>query len=294
MKLEDLFGSLSLDTFSRDFWGKKRFLSAVVNEELKKILSWDMIVAYLSTPEFYEKASVLLRSDSFSDAIEPKSLDEVLKGIDDGYTLQIRKLQNVLPKNSTLMSLARSLEEFLLAPLDSITFFYSTPDSSPTAIHKDIPEIFSIQIAGKKRWRLANEKCLTNQMSYNDSEFNEWQEYILEPGNFIYSPSYYPHQVKCVEEPSISVALIYSNIQFVNFLSFITEDPIIKEATMQPIPILSTPGSFNNATHYANQFVSLLSERLASLDTGMVLKQLKSQLEESLIYQGCSRNNDHE
>ncbi len=286
MNITDLFQSLPLETFSKDYWGKKRYLSKNINEELQNILSWDMIRSYLSNQEFYRKTSVLLRSDSFSDAIQPQSLPEVLKGISDGYTLQIRKLQNVLPVNSKLMKLAKSLESFLIAPLDSITFFYSTPDSSPTAIHKDIPEIFSIQISGKKKWLLSDTKCLTDQMSFEHNEITDWKEYILEPGNFIYSPSYFPHQVKCVEEPSMSVALIFNNIHFGNILSYITEDSVVKEFMMRPMPIMGENNCFSAAPEKIKEFFGIISSRLSTFDANHISNEIKDQLSEALVHQG--------
>jgi ribosomal protein L16 Arg81 hydroxylase len=284
MNVMSLLAPLEYEQFSREYWGKKPFYSGIVHELPNDLPNWETIKKYLKDPNFYKKACVLLRSNSFEvDEQQPKSLGDVEAGVKRGLTCQIRLLQRVLPQNSLVVQLGRAFEQFILQPLDSITFFYSLPDSQPTAIHKDLGEIFSIQLAGKKRWKIAPEKCITAQMSFTEEEFTQYQSYELEAGNLIYSPSYLPHQVKCVESASSSIAFVFRNIQMGNILEYLKEtNNELKEWLIKPLPIMGVPLVLATAQEEITKFKSILINAINQLNAGSTQKELASALSVSI------------
>lgn len=267
MDVTSLLQPLSLESFASEYWGEQEYYNCRMNEELQKLIHIDAIFSYLEDATFYQKACVFLRSDSYDDMLKPTSLNEVKEGLTRGLTLQIRHLQNYLPKEMGLMQLAQHLQSILMYPLDSITLFYSLPTSMPTAIHKDLVEIFSLQISGKKKWLIAKDKCLTEQMSFKSEDITEWSEYILSAGQSMYLPSYLPHQVKCVDEPSTSIALIFKNMQYKNILGYIEASDLISRWLVKPMPILGEQKLYQIADEKIKLFLNQLSNQCLSFNS---------------------------
>lgn len=278
LTLSSLLQPLSVQHFARDFWGSKMYFSKQQRNEISQLLSWDAMSHLLKDKAIYDKTEILLRSDSFDTTNRPNSYSQVMQGIEDGYTLQVRYLDRILPDDSPVVQFSKQIESVIMQPMDSITFFYSQPSSYPTAIHKDISEIFSLQIAGKKRWKITNEKCLTDQMCFEEGEITDWNEYTLEAGNFMYLASCLPHQVQCVDEPSISVAFVFSSIQMNSLLWYINENPAIKQLLAKPLPILGDPDCINVAHEKIRELFELQASHCDSMNSTEVIKTLQNQL----------------
>jgi ribosomal protein L16 Arg81 hydroxylase len=277
--ISEIFTPITLNKFASEYWGENEFFSEKKHDILTNLITFEDIKEYLTTSSFYQQATVLLRSNSFSvDETQPQSLADVMSGIEKGLTLQVRNLQKVLPHEATLMQLTKQLEKILITPLDSITLFYSLPNSEPTAIHKDIGEIFSIQISGKKRWKIANKKCLTDQMSFVEGEITDWEYYLLEAGNMMYLPSYLPHQVKCIQEASTSVALVFRNIQFENVLYYLKEDPILREWLIKPLPFINKDVQDQATSNKLDQFLGILANKALNFDKVSMMNDLSVRL----------------
>lgn len=280
LNLQHVLEPLKFDEWLNDYWGQKPFYNTQSKPEFSDLISIEDIHQSLKSAEFYETANVLLRSDSFDTMQCPQNYDEVVQGIDAGLTLQIRNLEKTLPQDSILLQLARTMESILLHPLDSITFFQSQPHSKPTAIHKDIGEIFSFQIAGKKQWKLAIEKNLSEKMCFENTDIQDWNTYRLEAGQCMYLPSYLPHQVKCVEEESVSVALVFKNIQHLSILAHLQEDLKLKSLLIRPLPPLGNTHLKNSAKEKMLLFKQQLIQSVENWDHDQFIDDLHDMLAE--------------
>lgn len=266
MDIFDFLAPFSLTEWVKEYWGNKPFRHPVNKPLMTELLTVEEMHYYLKNPKFYQTNAVLLRSTSFTSIQKAQSYADVLAGIAAGLTLQVRNIESVLPKDSKLIQLANSIQTTSLFPLDSITFFQSQPQSQPTAIHKDISEIFSIQLAGKKRWLLAQEKEFSDKMAYEEGEITAWDTHVLEPGDVMYLSSYLPHQVKCVEEESISVAMVFPTIQYTSFFEYLKEDPALKQWLLRAIPPMGEQALMAENTIEMAEFKSILLEKISSLD----------------------------
>lgn len=275
----------NLDIFfnmlNEKYWGINKYINFDKSKEIANLLTWEFMQEKLKDKETFKKISVLLRSTSFYNDVEkPVSLDDVLIGIDKGYTLQVRNIENILTEDMFLKELLSQFCDAIQFPLDSVTFFYSHPHSVPTAIHKDLGEIFSFQISGKKNWKIAKKQSFTDQMYFKENEFVDIENFVLEAGNFMYLPSYLPHQVKCIDEPSISVAFVFKNISYLLLLGYITDDISIRPQILRPLPIVNTSCEMRQFKNNIANLVELIKDKFFHIDRKNLLKCIENLLEQ--------------
>ncbi len=280
MKVDQFLHPLNTKEFCSDYWGEKIFFNTRVQNQIKELVKWDDIKALLREKEFYNITNVLLRSNSFTDFIHPKDYDEAMRGIDNGMTLQIRNLHKALDEKCNLRVMLDAFESLIVHPINSLTLFYCLPIAKETAIHKDISEIFSLQVSGKKKWWISDVKNLTEKMCFDEGEITDWNEYTLTSGNMMYLPSYLPHQVKCVDEPSLSVACVFNSLQFSGLLEHLQENLSIKEWCKKPLPLWRNH-EISSATQYKiHEFLRLVINHYQRLDINHFHKEIRVILEE--------------
>lgn len=279
---DSLLSPLSLADFATDYWGKALYRSGIHHQELPSLLSWEEMQTRLASDDFFHQTELLLRSNSFDTSNRPSQFSDIQKGLENGLTLQVRQLQNSLPSDHPVVQLARTLEKILLQPLSSITFFYSLPGSAPTAIHKDVSEIFSFQLEGKKKWKITDQKCFSESLCYQEGDITTWSEFVIDSGQFMYLPSYLPHQVQCVDAASASVAFVYNNIPFDNILWYLKQSPVLQEMLHAPLPILGDTTLHTVASGQIQRFLDALSSSAQQLHSTQLTRELYEQFSEHI------------
>lgn len=149
------------------------------------------------------------------------NLNQLYKAYDEGHTLIINELQRFSPK---LAELCRHLYEAFNYP--AVTNAYLTPpDSTGLHPHFDTHDVFVLQIAGKKNWKLFGSPTETPllgtfQPVIPESALPAPNERIqLAAGDLLYVPRGVIHCAEAMEESSLHVTVGIYPTQWADLLS---------------------------------------------------------------------------
>lgn len=184
-----LLGGISPDVFLRDYWQKKPLLIRQAFAELDNPLSPDEL-AGLALEEEVESRIVLtqgatpweLRRGPFSEE-DFKTLPE------QDWTLLVQAVDQFVPEVAELMKAFSFLPTWRL---DDVMISYAAPGGS-VGPHYDNYDVFLLQSHGRRRWKIGQD-CNDQSplLDHPDlrilSDFQELQEYVLEPGDMLYIP----------------------------------------------------------------------------------------------------------
>jgi 50S ribosomal protein L16 3-hydroxylase len=112
----------------------------------------------------------------------------------DGWTVLVQEADRQVP------ALAELLERFRFVPnwrLDDVMVSYAT-DGGGVGPHVDRYDVFLIQVAGSRRWRIGSEPLTEVRLQPGTdypvlATFEPDDEWVLEPGDVLYLPPLVPH-----------------------------------------------------------------------------------------------------
>lgn len=208
--VEELFDPVGTDAFVSRYWSEQVLKLATENPmRFQGLFSLDELEGYMRMPRFFEHQKVALRDASRTDPIHPKAISEVFERISHGDTLQIIGLEHFLPDTHPLIRLYRGIEKLCGAPGRAASLFLTPPGRQGLTLHHDDFEIFTLQLAGSKRWFLYD---LSDPIE-TPSEYGPTPEpsvvHDVSAGDFLYTPKCLKHRVESQDEMSLSVALVY-------------------------------------------------------------------------------------
>lgn len=262
VNLERFLGTITLSEWTKNYRSIKPHINHIDQTISNQLVTAKWVHEQLQNPDIYKTCDIFLRTDSFKNMDRVENYNSIIEGLDSGKTLQIRNLESILPMTSPLLTLAHNIEKTLLFRLNSITYFQSRPGSIATAIHKDISEIFSIQLAGKKLWKFANKRDLTEKMCYLEKDINFAFTNVMKAGDVVYSPCYLPHQVQCIEEESISVAMVFSCAEYRTLWEIIKSNPELNHWLHRSTPPLGNSINSNGSEEDFKEFKELLVKNI--------------------------------
>lgn len=184
-----MLGNLSADEFLRDYWQTKPLLIRQAFPDFENPLSPDEL-AGLSLEEEIESRIVLehgiqpweLRRGPFSEE-DYKALPET------DWTLLVQAVDQFVPE------VAEILKAFNFLPswrLDDVMISYATPGGS-VGPHYDNYDVFLLQGHGRRRWKIG-QRCASDSamLEHQDlrilAQFEQQDEWVLEPGDMLYLP----------------------------------------------------------------------------------------------------------
>lgn len=265
INLERFLGTVTLSEWTKNYRSIQPHINHIDQTISNQLVTAKWVHEQLQNPEIYKTNHIFLRTDSYTNMKRVENYSTILEGLDSGKTLQIRNLETILPITSSLLALANNIEATLLFRLNSITYFQSRPGSIATAIHKDISEIFSIQLAGKKLWKFSNERDLTEKKFYIEKEVNFSFSKVMGAGDAVYSPSYLPHQVQCIDEESVSVAMVFSCPEYRSFWEIIKNKPELNHWLHRSTPPLGANINPSSSQADFKEFKKLLIKNINQL-----------------------------
>ncbi len=184
-----VLGGLSADQFLREYWQKKPLLIRQAFPEFENPLSPDEL-AGLSLEEEIESRIVLehgqrpweLRRGPFSEE-DYKNLPE------RDWTLLVQAVDQFVPEVGDLLRAFGFLPRWRL---DDVMISYATPGGS-VGPHYDNYDVFLLQGHGRRRWKVG-QYCSpdTTMLDHPDlrilANFDQRDEWVLEPGDMLYLP----------------------------------------------------------------------------------------------------------
>ncbi|VUD56545.1 50S ribosomal protein L16 3-hydroxylase [Thalassocella blandensis] len=209
-------GSMPIDEFLRDYWQKKPVLIRQAFTDLQDIISADEL-AGLSLEEDVNSRLIIetptqpASTTTSTTNSTPQSNWQVQHGpLADGtfsnlpeshWSLLVQHVDALDP------NVNQFLQNFRFIPnwrLDDIMISYAT-DMGGVGPHFDYYDVFLIQAAGKRRWRLG-QNCNSQSALVPDQpmkllqEFTTSEDWIVEPGDLLYVPAQLAHWGEAIGE----------------------------------------------------------------------------------------------
>lgn len=120
----------------------------------------------------------------------------------NGFSVQIRNLERILPLESALVLFARRTAKDCGKPLDSLSAFITPPKEQALKPHADRTDIMTVQLSGRKTWSIYSSDVPSTALRTVD----------LRPGRSLFVPAGVWHAARASEQQSVSVGIVLAAI----------------------------------------------------------------------------------
>lgn len=217
-RFERVLGPLGLFTFMSTYWANRPVCiqKAFDVADYPKSSDVDFLLTSLSRIDrdwvqvVREGRSVT--PDRFVGPDGVLDLTRIYAAYGGGFTVQLAKMQL---RNAVIGELARAAERGLAnrgIALERMigSHLYLTPaNSRGLSPHVDDHDVFVLQLAGTKYWRVSPTLWQRESSAAPSEAFsrNEYLSYKLEPGDMLYVPKYFVHDAHTESDSSIHITL---------------------------------------------------------------------------------------
>jgi 50S ribosomal protein L16 3-hydroxylase len=238
-----LLGGISARVFLRDYWQKKPLLIRQAIPDFQSPIDPDEL-AGLALEEEVESRLVLEHGERPWEMRRGPFAEDAFSELPEReWTLLVQSVDQFVPE------VAELLENFRFLPswrIDDIMISYAAPGGS-VGPHFDNYDVFLLQGHGKRHWKVGQMCDSQSQLiEHADlrilAEFQDSEEWTLEPGDMLYLPPRLAHWGVAVDEcvtysvgfraPSAAEVLTH----FTDFLSqFLPDEDRYSDADAQPV-----------------------------------------------------------
>ncbi|MBO3274201.1 ribosomal protein uL16 3-hydroxylase [Pseudomonas schmalbachii] len=189
-----LLGGISAEEFLRDYWQKKPLLIRKAMPEFSSPLSPDEL-AGLALEDMIESRIVIEHGNNPWELRRGPFKEEDFKTLPErDWTLLVQAVDQFIPE------VAELLEHFRFLPswrIDDVMISYAAPGGG-VGPHFDNYDVFLLQGHGKRRWKIgqtcdADSPLLTHPDLRILAQFDQSDEWVLEPGDMLYLPPRIAH-----------------------------------------------------------------------------------------------------
>lgn len=238
-----LLGGLTAAEFLRDYWQKKPLLIRQAFTDFENPISPDEL-AGLSLEEEVESRIVIENGERpFEMRRGPFAEDAYASLPETEWTLLVQAVDQFVPEVAELMEPFRFLPSWRI---DDVMVSYATPGGG-VGPHFDNYDVFLLQGHGKRNWKIG-QVCDSDSplLEHADlrilADFEQSEEWVLEPGDMLYLPPRIAHCGVAVDEcmtysvgfraPSAAEVLTH----FTDFLSqFLPDEERYSDADAKPV-----------------------------------------------------------
>ncbi|WP_371366482.1 JmjC domain-containing protein [Pseudomonas sp. QL9] len=190
----ELLGGISADEFLRDYWQKKPLLVRQALPGFESPLEPDEL-AGLSLEESVESRIVLEHGKTPWEMRRGPFTEETYKELpENDWTLLVQAVDQFVPE------VAELLEHFKFLPswrIDDVMISYAAPGGG-VGPHFDNYDVFLLQGHGRRRWKIgqmcdADSPMLPHADLRILANFEQSEEWVLEPGDMLYLPPRVAH-----------------------------------------------------------------------------------------------------
>src|SRR5471032_2920037 len=189
MKKLPLLGDITPAQFLRDYWHKKPLVIRQAIPGFKPLLSVEAL-AELATHDHVESRLVTAGGGHWDMQTGP--LEAIPSREQKEWTLLV---QGVNLHDARADALLRQFRFIPDARLDDLMVSFAT-DGGGVGPHFDSYDVFLLQAAGQRRWRIGPQKDLSVVEGLPLkilAKFKPNEEFVLEPGDMLYLPPHYAH-----------------------------------------------------------------------------------------------------
>ena len=191
-----LLGGISPKRFMKEYWQKKPLLVrgaipafALSGQSLASPLSMADLVNLASQKNVESR---LIKSKPWSLGHGPFKKTEIPALSEKDWTLLVQGVNGHHPAAKTVMSWFRFIPE---ARLDDLMISIAGPNGG-VGPHMDSYDVFLLQMAGRRRWRISDQKDLRLKDGLPLKilkNFEATDDWVLEPGDMLYLPPNIAH-----------------------------------------------------------------------------------------------------
>src|SRR5690554_6527536 len=182
-------GDMPIETFLRNYWQKKPLLIRNAFPNFESPIDGDEL-AGLALEEEVESRLVLEHGTTPWELRNGPFDEETFATLPESHwTLLVQAVDQWVPEVHDLLQHFRFIPNWRL---DDIMISYAT-DQGSVGPHYDYYDVFLLQGAGKRRWRIGQE-CDAYSEHLQDAklnilqDFEQREEWVLEPGDMLYIP----------------------------------------------------------------------------------------------------------
>ena len=238
-----LLGGLTAREFLRDYWQKKPLLIRQAIPEFESPLSPDEL-AGLALEEEIESRLVIEHGEQPWELKRGPFTEDTFQNLPErDWTLLVQAVDQFIPEVAELLDNFRFLPSWRI---DDVMISFAAPGGG-VGPHFDNYDVFLLQAHGTRRWRIgqmcdADSALLEHADLRILADFQETQEWVLEPGDMLYLPPRLAHfgtaEDDCmtdsigVRAPSAAEVLTH----FTDFLAqFLSDEERYSDADYQPL-----------------------------------------------------------
>ena len=233
------------------------------------LISLAQVEELLAIPHVFEQQMVSLRAKGDSVSLAPSTPGDIYARLRQGASLQFRKMERFLPVRAPLRQLYRDILLRLQHPGVSISCFVTPPGTELLGAHHDETDVFTLQVAGRKRWRLFHTISAEGRGNHSSETLGEPEhDFVLEPGDLLYHPRGCIHEVVCEDELSFSIPIVIEPITWKTLLHQLVERLGDRREFLEALPagtILQPDATRRLAGGVATRAASLAGLALKSL-----------------------------
>ena len=238
-----LLGGLTAREFLRDYWQKKPLLIRQAIPEFESPLSPDEL-AGLALEEEIESRLVIEHGEQPWELKRGPFAEDTFQNLPErDWTLLVQAVDQFIPEVAELLDNFRFLPSWRI---DDVMISFAAPGGG-VGPHFDNYDVFLLQAHGTRRWRIgqmcdADSALLEHADLRILADFQETQEWVLEPGDMLYLPPRLAHfgtaEDDCMtysigfRAPSAAEVLTH----FTDFLAqFLSDEERYSDADYQPL-----------------------------------------------------------
>ncbi|MGI4839608.1 MAG: JmjC domain-containing protein [Janthinobacterium lividum] len=238
-----LLGGLTAQEFLRDYWQKKPLLIRQAFTDFENPISPDEL-AGLSLEEEVESRIVIENGERPWEMRRGPFAEDTYGDLPETeWTLLVQAVDQFVPEVAALLEPFRFLPSWRI---DDVMISYATPGGG-VGPHFDNYDVFLLQGHGKRNWKIG-QMCNADSplIEHSDlrilADFEQAEEWVLEPGDMLYLPPRVAHCGVAVDEcmtysvgfraPSAAEVLTH----FTDFLSqFLPDEDRYSDADATPV-----------------------------------------------------------
>jgi ribosomal protein L16 Arg81 hydroxylase len=292
---EDLLHPVSASQFASEYWGRVPLhVKRGAPDFYSGLISLECVERHVAIRDMFARTDTLyMRGDDFwTRGEQPRTMNAMYERVVRGQSLQVRRLESVLEPSAPMIALVRNMERALQHPRVSIGCYISPPHASGLGPHHDETEIFTLQIAGRKRWRLYHRVHTAEPGIYSRNGLGEpAHDFLLEAGDFFYHPRGWIHDVSSEDVPSFSITIVFRPVMWKTVLEQVVARLLATPDAIEQLPagVLMTDDAAAALRRPFDERLAAFRERLGRVSLEAVLEDLAAQQASDALVEPDSR-----
>jgi ribosomal protein L16 Arg81 hydroxylase len=251
--LNDILSPVTDEEFFRDIWGRKFFHVPGAPDKFSHFFHWHTLNRTLEQHQFTPqrlkvvKGGETMPAESFMNGPWVNAA-RLVNELSNGASLVLNECEDVQP---ALQELCVRLERLLRIRV-SANLYAGWRENNGFNIHWDDQEVFILQVAGRKRWKvweptrlhpLRNDAVDTSSKTQPTGE-PIW-EAVIEPGTLLYIPRGWWHLVNPVNEPCLHITVTVESLTGMDFLEWFKKRMKTSTTARMDVPLVASAAAQN-------------------------------------------------